>query len=126
MFEKEFPQLAEAMERAGSDNRQEADAGFADLAEAVQQPVREAIFPGNLFQDLFTMERWDGIESPYYLTDLVQPGQEANFKAYAVPAHGELPRNFAQPRRLTSRGRRSSTSSTTCSSGPCTCSASRW
>lgn len=97
MFEKDLPLLAEAMEMAGSDNPAQAEEGFQAIATVFEGPVREAIFPGNLFDDLFTMEDRDGEEVVYYHTQFIQPGREGDYKAYGVPSHGEPGMNFASP-----------------------------
>lgn len=88
------------MKRAGGGNAEasETKQAVADLAEAVAIPIKEAIFPGNLYADLVTMESWDArSDTPRYATDLITPGTEREFQAYKVPAHGQLPERTVEP-----------------------------
>lgn len=92
-----FETLSNMMKDAGSDNVAVAAQASADLALAMQVPIREAIFPGDLYNDLFTIEERSENDDIRYATDLVQPGREDEFVAYTVPRHGAPPERLVEP-----------------------------
>lgn len=97
-LDKEY--FVDLMRKAGSaaPEAAEARAAWGELAQAVSIPIKEAIFPGDLYSDLVTMESWDARkDSPRYATDLISPGTEKDFQAYKVPAHGQLPERTVEP-----------------------------
>lgn len=92
--------LSDLMKRAGTGSPEgsEALAAYNELAEAVAVPIRQAIFPDDLYSELVTMEDWDARkDSPRYSTDLISPGTEREFKSYKVPSHGALPERNVEP-----------------------------
>lgn len=92
--------FCELMRKAGSGNAEasETKAAFLEMADAVAVPIKEAIFPDDLYSELVTMENWDARkDAPRYSTDLIAPGREKEFKSYKVPAHGELPERTVEP-----------------------------
>jgi len=95
VFEK--PELLiQMMKQAGSDNLAVASQAGADFAAALEQPIKEAIFPGDLYSDLFTIEEWAENADVRYATDLVQPGREQEYVAYNVPRHGAPPERIVE------------------------------
>lgn len=83
--------FVELMQRAVSENPAVREQARPMLATALELPIKEAIFPGDLFSDLFTIEKRGANDEVKYPTDLIVPGRERDFSAYAIPMIGGLP-----------------------------------
>lgn len=85
-----FENLRALMAQAGNPTNTQHDQALQALAAELQEPVQEAIFPGDIFSDLFTVQDkpmgWDG----RYTTDLVEKDQTRQFKAYVISHQGML------------------------------------
>lgn len=88
--------LINLMKLAGSENLAVAAEAGAEFAVALELPIKEAIFPGDLYSDLFTIEEYPENADVRYATDLIQPGREQEYVAYAVPRHGAPPERIVE------------------------------
>jgi hypothetical protein len=82
--------------KSGSLNRSESLAHTHQLAVAFELPLRKAIFAGDIVSDVFVQTTLEPGASPIYPTDLIIPGAEGGFTAYAIPAHGAIPERTAE------------------------------
>ena len=86
----EFQLLKAIFARVSDPNPQTSIAGIAQLAKAVELPIQKAVFPGDIFSDLFKVDPRKLTDSPVYRRDLIAPGSEKDFYAYPVPHFGEM------------------------------------
>lgn len=61
------------------------------LAAALTNPIREAVFAGEIFSDIFNRETIKSGGTKEYHMDLVVPGNEGDFVAYSMPDVGQIP-----------------------------------
>lgn len=70
------------------------------IALALENPLRTAVFSGDIIGDIFTKESYNYGDVPEYFTDLIRPGTEGEFTAYTMPEHGEIPRKMVSSDRF--------------------------
>lgn len=70
------------------------------IALALENPLRTAVFSGNVVGDIFVKESYDYGQVPEYFTDLIRPGTEGEFTAYTMPEHGEIARKMVSSDRF--------------------------
>ncbi len=93
-------QLAEALRAAGpADPAVAAENGKA-LALALSTPIRKAVFSGDVYSDIFAVERYSPDQTPEYPTDLIRPGTENEYVAYTMPDHGKIPERRVESDRI--------------------------
>lgn len=87
--------MIQAMRKAGDKNPTVARAGAEELVVALQVPLKEAIFPGDI-TDFYTSDpRPPGTHTEYPL-DWVTPGLEGDYRAYFIPSIGALPQRVVE------------------------------
>ena len=84
----EFIQL---LQRTASENRDEAGLAMAELAKAIELPLREGIMVGDIASNIYERIAMPAGSSTEFPLDLISPGEEADFVAYVAPAHGRVP-----------------------------------
>ncbi len=65
--------------------------GQKALAAAMTNPIREAVFAGEIYSDIFTRETIKSGGTKEYHMDLVVPGSEGDYVAYSMPDVGQIP-----------------------------------
>lgn len=86
--------VLDLLRRGGSSNPEEALAAQREMAQAVDVPLRKQNLAGSILGNIFTSEKFELGQSIEYPVDLLAPGMEKEFVAYAVPGHGKLPQRF--------------------------------
>lgn len=84
-------EMKDLLRRSGSNVRSEALQAQAELAKALELPVRQGILKGDIVAGIFepiTFEPGASVEFPL---DFLAPGTEKDFVAYTVPNHGYIP-----------------------------------
>ena len=84
----EFIQL---LQRTASNNRDESAVAMAELAKAIELPLREGIMVGDIASNIYERIAMPAGSSTEFPLDLISPGEEADFVAYVAPAHGRVP-----------------------------------
>lgn len=85
------PEMIELLKKSGSRNRAEALEAQAQLAVALQIPLREGVMSGEIWSEIFTnVPLLPGVPSEFPLSFLA-PGTEKNYVAYTMPNHGRVP-----------------------------------
>jgi hypothetical protein len=84
-------EAADLLRRSGSFNKAEALAAQAELAKALQLPLRQGVLAGDILGNIFErMEMGPGASTEFPL-DLLAPGKEDQHIAYTNPGHGRIP-----------------------------------
>jgi len=84
-------QLVDLVRRSGSTNKAEAFAAQAEIALAIQTPLREGILDGDIVQNIFSRMPLEPGSSPEFPLDLITPGSESEMSAITNPGHGRIP-----------------------------------
>ncbi len=74
-------------------NRNTADVAYAraEVAKALETPLRKGIMPGNIIDGIFEQVRFDYGTAVEFPLDFLAPGTEKDFVAYTVPSQGHIP-----------------------------------
>lgn len=84
-------EFIELLKRTASDNTVERSTAMAELAKAIELPLREGIMVGDIAGNIYERIAMPAGTSTEFPLDLISPGQEADFVAYVAPAHGRIP-----------------------------------
>lgn len=77
---------------ASSDSNEDVRAkAFQELLVAMELPMREAVFDGNILFDIYNKIDTPGESTPRFPLHPVEPGTEAEFGAYTIPHCGGIP-----------------------------------
>jgi hypothetical protein len=91
MTEQELKAVMALIKRAGSADLKEAGVAQAELAQAVETPLRKVLLSGDIVGGIFEVQDFSDNPIVMYPLDLLTPGQEKDFYAYVVPSHGAIP-----------------------------------
>lgn len=72
-----------------------------EFALAVNEPIRRAIFDCDIARDIFVPEEMGDCGCNMYQLDIVEPGTEREYVAYAIPACASHPRHYFESDYLT-------------------------
>lgn len=92
-YSAEFKQIIEELGSSKASVR--AQAG-EDFAVAVREPIREAVFDCDIASMIFAPEEFDRRCPVRYQLDIVQPGKEKDYTAFAIPACTSMPRCYVE------------------------------
>jgi len=84
-------EFIELLQRTASTDRVEAGNAMAELAKAIELPLREGIMVGDIASNIYERIAMPAGSSTEFPLDLISPGEEADFVAYVAPAHGRVP-----------------------------------
>jgi len=88
---KPSEEFIDLLKRTASNDRVEAGVAMAELAKAIELPLREGIMVGDIAGSIYERIAMPAGSSTEFPLDLISPGQEADFVAYVAPAHGRVP-----------------------------------
>lgn len=92
---KEIPaEVYEAFRNTASADKAVAEQARGMYAQALAEPLREVILSGQIYNQIFSVEKYDIKTKPMYMLDWIVPGTEGDYVAYTIPAQGELPRKL--------------------------------
>lgn len=77
--------------RSGSKNPAVAQAATAELAKALEMPLRKGIMSGDILGNIFEVIKLAPDASPEFPVDFLAPGTEKEHVAYTIPNHGMIP-----------------------------------
>jgi hypothetical protein len=83
--------LKKVLRASGSFNKEEALAATAELAKALELPLRQGVLDGNILDGIFEPIQLDQSATSEFPLDFLSPGTEKNFVAYTIPNHGYIP-----------------------------------
>ena len=79
------PELTELLIRSGSPNREVALAANAEIAKALELPLRKGLLSGDILDGIFEPIQLAQNATPEFPLDFLAPGTEKDFVAYTVP-----------------------------------------
>lgn len=92
MFKNEAKdQLRVLLKKATSGNESERRASAIEITRALEVPIREAVLSADIVTNIFTPEDYSQNPDVRYPVDGIAPGQEAEYYAYVMPSHGNIP-----------------------------------
>lgn len=89
---KPSEEINSLIRKTGDSNFNVAIAAQHELAQAIQEPLREGIQSGPTMDGIFTPDILEPGASPEYSLSFLAPGTEKDFVAYTMPNHGMIPR----------------------------------
>ena len=95
-FFEPTPEMDQLLRQAGSLNREESLAATAELAKALELPLRKGVMSGNILDGIFEAIRLAPGASTEFPLDFVAPGTEKDFVAYTIPNHGRIPERHVE------------------------------
>ena len=81
---------------SGSYNRDESLAGVAELAKALELPLRQGILSGDILNGIFEPIRLQSNATSEFPLDFLSPGTEKDFVAFSIPNHGYIPQRHVE------------------------------
>jgi len=93
-FFEPTPEMDQLLRQAGSLNREESLAATAELAKALELPLRKGVMSGNILDGIFEAIRLAPGASTEFPLDFVAPGTEKDFVAYTIPNRWSYSRTF--------------------------------
>jgi len=90
------PELTELLVRSGSPNREVALAANAEIAKALELPLRKGLLSGDILNGIFEPIQLAQNATPEFPLDFLAPGTEKDFVAYTVPNHGYIPERHVE------------------------------
>lgn len=77
--------------KAGSYHAEESVAAMAEIAKALELPLRKGILDGDILGNIFEVIQLQTGSTSEFPLDFLAPGTEKDFVAYTIPNHGRLP-----------------------------------
>ena len=90
------PEMDQLLIKSGSYKKEEALAAQAELAKALETPLRQGILFGDILDGIFTPIGLKESSTPEFPLDFLAPGTEKDFVAYTLPNHGRLPERHVE------------------------------
>lgn len=79
---------------AAYDRPETCRAARFELAKALELPLRQGIFPGNIIDGIFQQVKFDYGTQYEFPTSPFAPGTEKEYVAFTIPSYGVLPQKF--------------------------------
>tara|TARA_R110002051_G_scaffold26358_3_gene63523 strand:- start:1062 stop:2069 length:1008 start_codon:yes stop_codon:yes gene_type:complete len=90
------PEMNELLVRAGSLKKEESLSATAELAKALELPLRKGVMSGNILDGIFEAIRLEAGATAEFPLDFLAPGTEKDFVAYTIPNHGRIPERHVE------------------------------
>lgn len=90
------PEMDQLLIKAGSMARVESLAATAEIAKALELPLRKGVLDGDITNGIFETVRLNQGASSEFPLDFLAPGTEKNFVAYTIPNHGRIPERHVE------------------------------
>lgn len=85
------PEMTALLIKSGSLNKAEALLAQAELAKALELPLREGVMSGDILNGIFEVISLTSNATAEFPLDFLAPGTEKDFVAYTIPNHGYIP-----------------------------------
>lgn len=85
------PEMDQLLIKSGSLNKSVALAAQAELARALELPLRKGLLFGNILDNIFEPIKLGQSATPEFPLDFLAPGTEKDFVAYTIPNQGRIP-----------------------------------
>jgi len=90
------PEMDQLLIKSGSYIKEEALAAQAELAKALELPLRKGILFGDILDSIFEPIALTQSATPEFPLDFIAPGTEKDFVAYTIPNHGRIPERHVE------------------------------
>ena len=100
MFDEQEKIVKEILKQAGSTDRNASDVAMAELAVALNLPLRKGVLDGPITQVFEPLKFDPGVHVEMPL-DLLAPGTEGDYVAFTMPGCGYIPQTQVEGDRLT-------------------------
>ncbi len=79
------------LKRTGSSNKDESNQAMAELAKALEIPLRSALLNGDITTNIYETEILEPGATPEYPLDILTPDNVDDYIAYVIPTEGAIP-----------------------------------
>ena len=95
-FFEPTPEMNQLLSRDGSLQREESLAATAELAKALELPLRRGVMSGNILDGIFEAINLQPGATAEFPLDFLAPGTEKEFVAFTIPNHGRIPERHVE------------------------------
>lgn len=89
-------EMVALLKSAGSIDPSVAGPAQTQLAKALQEPLREGLFAGDIITDIFPQIKFEpGVPTEFQMDPIV-PGTQKDYYAYTIPKHGYIPQRHIE------------------------------
>ena len=81
----------EILKASGSKVKEESLSATAELAKALELPLRQGVLDGNILNGIFEPIKLEQSATSEFPLDFLSPGTEKDFVAFTIPNHGYIP-----------------------------------
>ena len=90
------PEMNQVLRQAGSLVKDESLGATAELAKALEIPLRKGVMSGDILDGGYEAVRLAPGASAEFPLDFLAPGTESDFVAYTIPNHGRIPERHVE------------------------------
>ena len=90
------PEMNQVLRQAGSLVKEESLRATAELAKALELPLRKGVMSGDILDGIYEAVRLAPGASAEFPLDFIAPGTESDFVAYTIPNHGRIPERHVE------------------------------
>lgn len=90
------PEMTDLLVRSGSANRAVSTSANAEIAKALELPLRQGLLSGDIVSGIYEPVQLAQSATPEFPLDLLAPGTEKDFVAYTIPNHGYIPERHVE------------------------------
>ena len=90
------PEMNQVLRQAGSLVKEESLGATAELAKALELPLRNGVMSGDILDGIYEAVRLAPGASAEFPLDFIAPGTEKDFVAYTIPNHGRIPERHVE------------------------------
>ena len=90
------PEMNQVLRQAGSLVKDESLGATAELAKALEIPLRKGVMSGDILDGVYEAVRLSPGASAEFPLDFLAPGTESDFVAYTIPNHGRIPERHVE------------------------------
>jgi hypothetical protein len=90
------PEMTALLKQSGSQNKPESLAAVAELATALELPLRKGVMSGDILAGIFEVINLAPGATSEFPLDFLAPGSEKDFVAFTIPNHGRIPERHVE------------------------------
>lgn len=96
MSDRPSEEFIALLKRVGSADKATSLQAQAELAKAIETPLRQGVLVGDVLENIFERMVLEPGATTEFPLDLLSPGSENDFVAYTNPQHGYIPQRVVQ------------------------------
>ena len=90
------PEMEQILRQSGSLVKEESLGATAELAKALEIPLRKGVMSGDILDGIYEAVRLAPGSTAEFPLDFLAPGTESDFVAYTIPNHGRIPERHVE------------------------------